>query len=121
MDTKKGMKSEIDYTGFKITVEVKNPKYWFDKVKQTEIEYGSGYFLFVNQSDGVMVIKHGHTNVLNVVEGMASAAGEIDALHVMIANTIKLILRDARVDLAELYIQGADVLRRWVELRQEKN
>ena len=110
--------SEIDYEGFTITVDVNNPKYLTGEVKQTDIELGSGYLVFVNQSDGVTVAKHGHVNVLRVVEGMVRAAGEVNALHVMIANTIKRILLDDRADLAKFFIQGADALRDWPKLQE---
>ena len=115
MDT---AESKIDYEGFTITVEVHNPEYLTGEVNQTEVERGSGYLLFVNQADGVQVIKHGYTSVRGVVKGMARVVSAANALHKMIANVIMQILYDDRVDLAKFYLQGADILRDWPKLRE---
>jgi len=110
--------SKIDYGGFTIIVKVNNPKYLTGKVNKTKVERGSGYLLFVNQSDGVQVLKHGPVNVLRIITGMVSAADNVNALRVMLANIVEHILSDDKIDLAKFYIQGADVLRKWLELQE---
>ena len=121
MEEDKDLERTPDFNSFKITSEVRNTEFKTnkdDETTQLDVFDGSGYLLFVTQSDGVVSAMHGYNDTRSVMNSMVEAASNINALPILISETFEKIVEEGKVDAAMKYLQGVAHLKGWGKVWQ---